>query len=132
VEAWWHDLLTNLKSEAEHGDAALAERIARVVQAAGQQLLSDADLRATVSEHGQRGLLRVLDDSRDAILDFVTQRVRAWDAAEMSEVLEQHIGRDLQFIRINGTLVGALVGLLLHAATQAALVLPAVQRWMLA
>jgi uncharacterized membrane-anchored protein YjiN (DUF445 family) len=48
----------------------------------------------------------------------------------MSRTLEDNIGRDLQFIRINGTLVGALVGLLLHALTQAVLALPAVQAWM--
>jgi uncharacterized membrane-anchored protein YjiN (DUF445 family) len=48
----------------------------------------------------------------------------------MSGVLERNIGRDLQFIRINGTLVGALVGLALHALTMAALKLPAVQGWM--
>jgi uncharacterized membrane-anchored protein YjiN (DUF445 family) len=51
----------------------------------------------------------------------VAQRVQVWDAQDMSRVLEEHIGRDLQFIRINGTLVGALVGLLLHALTQALL-----------
>jgi uncharacterized membrane-anchored protein YjiN (DUF445 family) len=48
----------------------------------------------------------------------------------MSNTLEQNIGRDLQFIRINGTLVGALVGLLLHALTEAARALPLVQGWM--
>ena len=66
-------------------------------------------------------LLNLLERNRPLLLEFVTQRVRAWDAAEMSGVLEQHIGRDLQFIRINGTLVGALVGLVLHALTQWAL-----------
>ena len=63
-------------------------------------------------------------------MDFVAQRVRAWDATEMSDVLERHMGRDLQFIRINGTLVGALVGLVLHALTVAVSKFPAVQGWM--
>jgi uncharacterized membrane-anchored protein YjiN (DUF445 family) len=72
----------------------------------------------------------VLDSSRDTLVGFVAQRVQAWDAHDMSRVLEQNIGRDLQFIRINGTLVGALVGLLLHGLTHAALSVPAVQRWM--
>ena len=63
-------------------------------------------------------LLHLLERNRPLLLEFVIQRVQAWDAAEMSGVLEQHIGRDLQFIRINGTLVGALVGLVLHALTQ--------------
>ena len=41
--------------------------------------------------------------------------MQRWDARELSALVEQHIGKDLQFIRINGTLVGGLVGLVLHA-----------------
>jgi uncharacterized membrane-anchored protein YjiN (DUF445 family) len=74
--------------------------------------------------------LNLLDASRATLVAFVTQRVEAWDAHDMSEVLENHIGRDLQFIRINGTLVGALVGLALHALTQMALGMQVVQGWM--
>jgi uncharacterized membrane-anchored protein YjiN (DUF445 family) len=87
-------------------------------------------LRQTINQQGQLALLRVLEDSREGVVDFVAQRVRAWDAVEMSAVLERNIGRDLQFIRINGTLVGALVGLVLHTLTVAALSFPAVQDWM--
>jgi uncharacterized membrane-anchored protein YjiN (DUF445 family) len=130
VEAWWHELLQTLQADAQKGGGLLPGRIDRLVQAAGQQVLDDAALRQTINQQGQIALLRVLEDSREGVVDFVAQRVRAWDAAEMSDVLERHIGRDLQFIRINGTLVGALVGLALHALTMAALKLPAVQGWM--
>jgi uncharacterized membrane-anchored protein YjiN (DUF445 family) len=130
VEAWWHDLMQTLQRDVQQGGGKLAERIARLVQAAGQQVQDDAALRQTINQQGQLALLRVLEDSREGVVDFVAQRVRAWDAAEMSDVLERNIGRDLQFIRINGTLVGALVGLALHALTEAALKLPAVQNWM--
>jgi uncharacterized membrane-anchored protein YjiN (DUF445 family) len=130
VEAWWHELLQTLQADAQKGGGLLPGRIERLVQAAGQQVLDDVALRQTINQQGQLALLRVLEDSREGVVDFVAQRVRAWDAAEMSDVLERHIGRDLQFIRINGTLVGALVGLALHALTMAALKLPAVQGWM--
>ncbi len=130
VEAWWHDLMQSLRLDAEQGGGALADRIARLVQTAGEQVQGDAALRQVINQQGQLALLRVLEDSREGLVDFVAQRVRAWDAAEMSAVLERHIGRDLQFIRINGTLVGALVGLALHALTEAALKLPMVQGWM--
>ena len=130
VEAWWHDLMQTLQSDAQQTAGLLTDRIARLVQAAGQQVLEDAALRQTINQQGQLALLRVLEDSREGVVDFVAQRVRAWDAAEMSGVLERNIGRDLQFIRINGTLVGALVGLALHALTEVALKLPAVQGWM--
>jgi uncharacterized membrane-anchored protein YjiN (DUF445 family) len=130
VEAWWHDLMQTLQSDAQQGGGLLTDRIARLVQAAGQQVLDDAALRQTINQQGQLALLRVLEDSREGVVEFVAQRVRAWDAAEMSDVLEGNIGRDLQFIRINGTLVGALVGLVLHALTEVALKLPTVQAWM--
>ena len=130
IEAWWHELMGTLRADAVKPESALGERIASVVQAAGQQLLADATLRTWLNTQAQQVLLRLLDSSRETIVGFVAQRVQAWDAHDMSRTLENNIGRDLQFIRINGTLVGALVGLLLHALTQAVLALPAVQAWM--
>jgi len=130
VEAWWHDLMQSLQQDAQQGGGLLADRVAGVVQTAGRQVQGDAALRQAVNQQGQLALMRLLEDSREGLVSFVAQRVRAWDAAEMSAVLERQIGRDLQFIRINGTLVGALVGLALHALTEAALKLPTVQGWM--
>ena len=130
IEAWWHELMGTLRADAVKPESALGERIASVVQAAGQQLLADATLRTWLNTQAQQVLLRLLDSSRETIVGFVAQRVQAWDAHDMSRTLENNIGRDLQFIRINGTLVGALVGLLLHALTQAVLALPAVPAWM--
>jgi len=118
ISAWWHELMTRLNDEAQKPESILAERLATVVQAAGEHLLADAALRQWFNEQAQQGLLALLERSRDSLVGFVAQRVQAWDAQEMSQVLERNIGRDLQFIRINGTLVGALVGLLLHALTQ--------------
>ena len=54
---------------------------------------------------------------RETIADLVARVIRSWDADTMSRKLELHVGRDLQYIRINGTIVGGLVGLLLHLAT---------------
>jgi uncharacterized membrane-anchored protein YjiN (DUF445 family) len=123
ITAWWHELMGRLREEALKPETELAERVAQVVQMAGEHVLVDASLRDWLNQQAQDGLLGVLDSSRDTLVGFVAQRVQAWDAQDMSRVLEQHIGRDLQFIRINGTLVGALVGLLLHALTNAALTL---------
>lgn len=130
IDAWWHDFMGTLREDATQADSQLAERIAAVVQSAGQQLAGDASLREWLNLQAQAALLHLIDGSRDTVVGFVAQRVAAWDAHDMSRVLEQHIGRDLQFIRINGTLVGALVGLLLHALTQMLLGLQVVQAWM--
>ena len=130
IEAWWHEVMQRLANEAQQPDNALAGRYASVVQTAGRQLLADATLREWLNTQAQQVLLRALEGSRDNIVGFVAQRVEAWDAHDMSRVLEDHIGRDLQFIRINGTLVGALVGRLLHAATVIAMDLPLVRSWL--
>ncbi len=127
IDAWWHDFMATLRDDAARADSPLAERIASVVQSTGQQLAGDARLREWLNLQAQAALPHMLEASRDTVVGFVAQRVAAWDAHDMSRVLERHIGRDLQFIRINGTLVGALVGLLLHAATQGVLALPFVQ-----
>jgi len=119
VEAWWHDFVTRLRLDAEATDSRLLEHALTLLQALGQQLKADDSLRQGLNRQARSVLLSTLDRSRPAIVDFVSERVQAWDAAEMSTVLENHIGRDLQFIRINGTVVGALVGLTLHAATEA-------------
>ena len=57
---------------------------------------------------------------REDIRAYITQRIGDWNAREMTEELERNIGKDLQFIRINGTLVGGMVGLAIHAVTQLA------------
>ncbi len=130
MEAWWHEVVQRLGDEAQQPGSALAERYTSVVQAVGRQLLADAGLRERLNAQARQLLLSALEGGRENIVAFVAQRVQAWDANDMSRVLEEHIGRDLQFIRINGTLVGALVGLLLHAATVFVVKLPLVQGWM--
>jgi uncharacterized membrane-anchored protein YjiN (DUF445 family) len=74
-------------------------------------------VRAWINDELQAGAPRLIERYREDIRRYVAARVQAWDATEMTAELERHIGRDLQFIRINGTLVGGLVGLAIHAAT---------------
>lgn len=119
VKAWWHELMQRLRDDARQPDSRLQVHVETVLGGLTRQLAQDAALRDGLNRQVRQAILSVLDRSRPAIVDFVAERVHAWDAQEMSDVLEAGIGRDLQFIRINGTLVGGLVGLLLHAATQA-------------
>ena len=63
---------------------------------------------------------RAIERYREDIRRYIVERVADWNADEMTVELERNIGRDLQFIRVNGTLVGGLVGLLIHAATRLA------------
>lgn len=85
--------------------ASLAERLAR-----------DADGQAALNQRARLLLTKLAVGQRQHIAGLARRVVLSWDAVTLVGRLEQHVGRDLQFIRINGTLVGGLVGLLLHAA----------------
>ena len=75
-------------------------------------------MRRWINEQIVDAAPRAIERYREDIRRYIVERVAEWNADEMTVELERHIGRDLQFIRVNGTLVGGLVGLLIHTATQ--------------
>jgi uncharacterized membrane-anchored protein YjiN (DUF445 family) len=80
-----------------------------------EELERDVDMQIWVNAWLVDSAVSVVQVNRHSIASLISDTVRSWDAMETSERIEQAIGRDLQFIRINGTLVGGLVGLLIHA-----------------
>ncbi len=94
------------------------EMLTRILLAAGAWLSRDADARTRLDLWVRVGLRRILVPGRAAIGAFVAQVVEGWNADEIAARLERQVGRDLQFIRINGALVGAVVGLLIYAASR--------------
>ncbi|HMN19852.1 MAG TPA: DUF445 domain-containing protein [Ottowia sp.] len=118
VHQLWSELLAWLQQDLRSDASWLRQRLAQALQALGERLAGDAELRAWIDGELQAALPGLIERHRNAIVDYVEARVQAWDAGELSAELERHIGRDLQFIRINGTLVGGLVGLVIHAVTR--------------
>ncbi|MEZ5707485.1 MAG: DUF445 domain-containing protein [Burkholderiaceae bacterium] len=118
MDSWVGELLDKLQGLAQGPSEGLRERLVSTAQSLGARIQTEPALQQAIQAQAQPLLMRLLARNRPRLLTFVAQRVQAWDATEMSDILEQSIGRDLQFIRINGTLVGALVGLALHAFTQ--------------
>src|SRR6202453_1469150 len=110
----WGRIKEGLRTQAADPDSELRRRMADVLVAAGRRLGSDrrlADGLDRMVESGARGLA---DQFHDELAGLVTGTIQRWDAAETSSQLELLLGRDLQYIRINGTVVGAAVGLVLH------------------
>jgi uncharacterized membrane-anchored protein YjiN (DUF445 family) len=93
-------------------------RLGEALKALGTRLQADAPLRAAINLHLRRAAVGLVNDYGDQIVSLVSDTVRKWDASTVTEKLETAVGRDLQFIRINGTLIGGLVGLAIHAATR--------------
>ena len=117
VNAVWAELLGWLQADMAQASSTVGQRIADAALMLGQRLQADEQVRGWVNGELQAAAPHLIERYRDDIRDYIAQHVAQWDAQEMTNELERHIGRDLQFIRINGTLVGGLVGLTIHVLT---------------
>ena len=111
----WQKAKETLRAQAADPDSELRRRLADVLVATGQRLASDSSLADGLERMVESGARALAGQFHDELADLVTGTIARWDAAETSSQLELLLGRDLQYIRINGTVVGAGVGLALHA-----------------
>lgn len=89
--------------------------IEQAIARLGESLLRDQALLDKIDQWAEQAVLRVAEDYRHEVAQLIAATVEQWDPNDTSRKIELQVGRDLQFIRINGTLVGGLVGLILHA-----------------
>ena len=123
LRAWvasvWTDVKAGLRAQAADPDSELRRRLAETITALGRRLLDDPALADRVERSVETGVRYVADQFSGEIGTMVSGTVARWDGRETSDRLELLLGPDLQFIRINGTLVGGLAGFAIHAAGQA-------------
>jgi uncharacterized membrane-anchored protein YjiN (DUF445 family) len=93
-------------------------RLGGALAALGNRIAADAALQRSLNTALRRGVAGLARDHGDSIVKLVSETVRGWDAATVTDKVEQAVGRDLQFIRINGTLIGGLIGLAIHAGAR--------------
>lgn len=118
TDSLWDGLKTSLVAAAEQPDSDLRVRLEQLALATGERLRSDPDLRNKVDTWIGNLAAHLAERLGPEVASLIETTVERWDADETSRRLELQVGRDLQFIRINGTLVGGLVGVLIHAAVQ--------------
>jgi len=111
----WQQAKQALRTQAADPASELRRRLAEALVAVGQRLASDRRLHDGLERMVESGARALADQFHDELADLVTGTIERWDATETANQLELLLGRDLQFIRINGTVVGAGVGLALHA-----------------
>ena len=111
----WQKAKDALRTQAADPESELRRRLADLLAAAGLRLGSDQRLADGMERMVESGARALADHFHDDLAELVTGTIERWDAAETSSQLELLLGRDLQYIRINGTVVGAGVGLILHA-----------------
>ncbi len=115
----WHDIKLRLEADIGSTDSQLIAKLERGLHSFGNELLNDAAVQKKLNQWIRIFATETIVGRREVIADLVARVIRKWDADTMSRKLELHVGKDLQYIRINGTLVGGLVGLILHAISLA-------------
>jgi uncharacterized membrane-anchored protein YjiN (DUF445 family) len=111
----WEKSRAGLLKSARDPDAALAGKFGDALRQLGETLQKEPRLKAAINQFARRATVGMVASYGDGIVTLVSDTVRAWDALTVSDRLEGAVGRDLQYIRINGTLVGGLVGLVIHS-----------------
>ncbi|MBU3748975.1 MAG: DUF445 domain-containing protein [Mycobacterium sp.] len=118
AETAWKTLKRLVLDGVNDPSSALRGRIADSVVRIGESLRDDAELRDKVDDWVLRGARHLVTRYGSEATTVITDTIERWDADEASRRIELHVGRDLQFIRINGTVVGALAGLVIYTAAQ--------------
>nr|WP_090343502.1 DUF445 domain-containing protein [Mycolicibacterium malmesburyense]CRL74520.1 transmembrane protein [Mycolicibacterium malmesburyense] len=118
AETAWTAAKRILFESVDDPSSTLRTRIADSVMLIGESLRDDADLRDKVDNWIIRAAQHLVAEYGVEITAIITETIERWDADEASRRIELHVGRDLQFIRINGTVVGALAGLVIYSVAQ--------------
>lgn len=115
---WWQGLWERLRlrliAAARNPDAALSSQFGAMLGEIGTALQQDVQLQAQINRFARRTLVGITARYGGEIVRLVSETVKRWDARTVTDRIERAVGRDLQFIRINGTLVGGLFGLCIH------------------
>lgn len=116
----WEDLSGRLAADLDDPDSRTRQEIAGLLMRVADELEADEGMQRWINDWLLDALVAVIDQNRTQIASLISDTVRTWDGRETSSRVEMSLGRDLQFIRINGTLVGGLVGVVIYGLTRLA------------
>lgn len=116
INGIWDEVKLSISTDLDKGDeSSIKKSISGLVQSFGNGIKEDAVMIDKINNFIKNDLLSILLNNKEVIGDLISSTVKSWDGKEVSEKLELEIGKDLQYIRINGTLVGGLIGLVIYA-----------------
>ncbi|KUF17431.1 DUF445 domain-containing protein [Streptomyces silvensis] len=118
IASAWSAVRQMIVAAAEDERSELRLRVRAALLSLGQRMATDTRLQEKVDGWVEGAAVYVVTTYRNEITSLITDTVAGWDAEHTSKKIEAHIGRDLQFIRINGTVVGALAGLLIFTVSR--------------
>ena len=114
LKTLWDDLKAWLKKDLHSDDSVLHKRVVATGAWIGKTLAEDARLRQSLNDHLESAARSAAPEFAQFLTKHISDTVKNWDSREMSQQIELNIGKDLQFIRINGTIVGGLIGVVLY------------------
>jgi len=114
----WNEISVYLSRESADPNSRIRRKIETGIMQFGDALLHSPEMQKQVNDWISDVVLYVVGHYRDEISAVISDTVKRWDAEATSQRIEIQVGRDLQFIRINGTMVGGMVGLLIHTVIQ--------------
>lgn len=118
VAVWWTGVWERIRQSlirrARDPESGMGAEMRVMLAELGEALQADARLQHQINRFARRTLVGIATRYGDQIVRLVSETVKRWDARTITDRVEGAVGRDLQFIRINGTLVGGLVGMTLH------------------
>ena len=118
VNKLWTEIETRLDSHSAFYMDQISGALEQALTTLAHRMASDEPIRAAINGSLRIAALRIIAPRRGEIGAFITQVVERWDTATLVNRIELQVGRDLQYIRINGTLVGGFVGLIIFTATR--------------
>lgn len=117
IKNLWGQLRSWLKEDLLRSDSRMHEKVAAMGQWIGRELAQNAELRQSLNDHMEEAARAMAPEFALFLARHISDTVKKWDPVEMSRQIELNIGKDLQFIRINGTIVGGFIGLVLYASS---------------
>jgi uncharacterized membrane-anchored protein YjiN (DUF445 family) len=118
IASVWRDLKATLRAQASDAESTLRRRLTDTVAGFGTRLGTDETIATKVDNTVEDGARYLSEQFHDEIASMVTNSIAGWDGHQAASRLELLLGPDLQFIRINGTVVGGLAGLVIYSVTQ--------------
>lgn len=111
----WASLRAFIEQDAVADDSIMREHLASMFVEVGRHLADDPQIRADMNMGFVVALASFVESQKSGVSSFIAEQVKRWDLVQLTRLIETNIGRDLQYIRFNGMLIGGLAGLVLHA-----------------
>jgi uncharacterized membrane-anchored protein YjiN (DUF445 family) len=115
VDHLWSNITTFVHRSAAAESSALQHRLGKLFGETGAQLAADPEMRAEINRGIVAAASRIIVEQKSGVATYIADQVKAWDMTRLIDLIEMNVGKDLQYIRFNGALIGGLAGVGLYA-----------------